>query len=163
MFANETIIRLLLDCSKLKHVFASSTLQSIGESSFYGMLTLYSIYPSTRFSALGCSSLQELPTLVSVTNIGTSAFQGSHVVFTFSFILSNINTGCSSLSNVILSDTVRSIGDYTFSGCINVLRIYHGSIFIHSHEHFRLHSVARIHCTKLQHCLERHLAFCFFR
>lgn len=94
------------NCTSLRTVKLSNTLDSIGDFAFSGDTALVSCYfPAGHIGAgafMGCSRLEEI-SFGKVLSIGKAAF-----------------LGCRSLTHVVIPSAMKSIGKEAFVGCENL-------------------------------------------
>ena len=98
--------------TSVKTVVIEDGVTSIGNSAFYGCISLTEITIPEGVTSIGddafydCSSLTEITIPEGVTSIGEAAFYG-----------------CSSLTEIIIPEGVTSIGEAAFSGCSSLTEI----------------------------------------
>jgi hypothetical protein len=119
--------------SSISRVTISSGVVSIGNSAFYGCVSLTSVtIPSSVVSIgssafSGCTSLASVTIPSNVVSLGYDAFRGCISLVSVS-IPSSVTSlgssafyGCISLASVTIPSSVTSIGSSAFSGCTSLI------------------------------------------
>ncbi len=95
-----------LGCIKLKEIYFSDSLESIGDYAFQGCTAIESLYFGDNLKTIcrsafyNCSALKEIDFNDKLETIGNYAFEG-----------------CTSLKNVSFPESLKKIGDRAFKGC----------------------------------------------
>ncbi len=123
----------------IRKITMSDTLvTSIGDSAFFGIVHLDSLWIGHGVTHIGagafqgCSSLDFVRMGNSVSSIGERAFEGcsSLAALTLPSITSVPNRlcyGCSHLHSIVIPNTVTSIGDYAFYNCSDMASLTLGN------------------------------------
>ena len=128
--------RFFAECTALKTVNLTDSVQAIGEAAFEGCVSLSTVTSTDSLTSVGpyafegCKSLVDIRFESSVTDFGYYCFKDCTALITFAFtdtatiIPEGMFFGCTSLSQVSLGDNIVSIGNYAFVDCPEIAAIF---------------------------------------
>ncbi len=128
--------RVFAECTSLKTVTLTDTVQNIGEYAFGGCTSLSSVTSSSNLVSVreyafqDCAALTEVNFESSVTEYGIYCFKNCVSLKKFTFadqieiIPEGMFFGCTSLSEVTLGDNINSILNYAFVDCNELASLF---------------------------------------